>query len=165
MNIASRLKKERIRLELTQAAFAAAGGVEINAQGKYESGARSPRADYLAGIALIGADVAFVITGQHATDRTFSEESIHHATEIATQMLPKLGSNAVDQDLAEDMAKLYLSVFELHNSIFQVALNLETNFEKLDYGLINRCHTVISQEAELLIKTIRHLTSSSAGIH
>ncbi|MBC3948809.1 MULTISPECIES: helix-turn-helix domain-containing protein [Pseudomonas] len=61
--IGSRLRKERERLGLSQRAFGEIGGVEANAQGKYESGDRAPKADYLAAIAAKGVDVLFVLTG------------------------------------------------------------------------------------------------------
>jgi transcriptional regulator with XRE-family HTH domain len=61
--IGSRLRKERERLGLSQRAFGEIGGVEANAQGKYENGDRAPKADYLAAIAAKGVDVLFVLTG------------------------------------------------------------------------------------------------------
>lgn len=47
---------------LSQRAFGEIGGVEANAQGKYESGDRAPKADYLAAVAAKGVDVLFVLT-------------------------------------------------------------------------------------------------------
>lgn len=61
--IGQRLKAERTRLKLSQHALGTIGGVETNAQGNYESGVRSPRADYLSRIAQAGIDVTFVVTG------------------------------------------------------------------------------------------------------
>ena len=61
--IGSRLRQERERLGLSQKAFGEIGGVEANAQGKYENGGRAPKADYLAAVAAQGVDVLFVITG------------------------------------------------------------------------------------------------------
>lgn len=61
--IGSRLRRERERLGLSQRSFGEIGGVEANAQGKYESGDRAPKADYLAAIAAKGVDVLFVLTG------------------------------------------------------------------------------------------------------
>ncbi|WP_338616484.1 helix-turn-helix transcriptional regulator [Pigmentiphaga sp. CHJ604] len=61
--IGERLRKERERLELTQEAFAEYGGVKKRAQITYEQDARSPDAGYLAGLASIGVDVLYVITG------------------------------------------------------------------------------------------------------
>jgi transcriptional regulator with XRE-family HTH domain len=63
--IGSRLRKERERLGLSQRAFGEIGGVEANAQGKYESGDRAPKADYLAAVAARGVDILFVLTGTY----------------------------------------------------------------------------------------------------
>jgi transcriptional regulator with XRE-family HTH domain len=62
--IGYRLRKERERLGLSQRAFGEIGGVEANAQGKYESGDRAPKADYLAAVAAKGVDVLYVLTGK-----------------------------------------------------------------------------------------------------
>lgn len=59
----SRLREERERLGLTQRAFGDIGGVEANAQGKYESGERTPKADYLAAVAACGVDALYVLRG------------------------------------------------------------------------------------------------------
>jgi transcriptional regulator with XRE-family HTH domain len=62
--IGARLREERERIDLSQAAFGAIGGVKANAQGKYESGERYPGADYLAAVAEHGVDVLYVVTGE-----------------------------------------------------------------------------------------------------
>ncbi|PHN16740.1 DNA-binding protein [Pseudomonas sp. ICMP 561] len=53
------------------------GGVAANAQGKYESGERAPRADYLAALAKAGVDVLFVLTSRRSArvqiDSAFSK--------------------------------------------------------------------------------------------
>lgn len=61
--IGSRLREERERLGLTQRVFGDIGGVEPNAQGKYESGDRTPKADYLAAVAARGVDCLYVLSG------------------------------------------------------------------------------------------------------
>ncbi|MGN8251808.1 helix-turn-helix domain-containing protein [Pseudomonas sp. SMV7] len=61
--IGPRLRKERERLGMTQRAFGEIGGVEPNAQGKYESGERTPRLDYLAALAAQGVDALYVLNG------------------------------------------------------------------------------------------------------
>lgn len=58
-----RLRQERQRLSLSQATMANIGGIKANAQSVYESGRRSPRAEYLAKIAAAGVDVSYVLTG------------------------------------------------------------------------------------------------------
>lgn len=59
-----RLKEERKRLGFNQTEFAAFAGVQKGAQVNYEAGERNPDAGYLAAIALKGADVLWIITGQ-----------------------------------------------------------------------------------------------------
>ena len=64
---AKRLKQERLRLGLTQSAFARIGGVEVNAQGHYESGTRCPKVDYLKKVCMAGVDVTYLLN-QHVPD-------------------------------------------------------------------------------------------------
>ena len=61
--LGSRLRKERKRLGLTQIAFARIGGVEPNAQSHYESGHRSPKADYLQRVCDAGVDMHYLFSG------------------------------------------------------------------------------------------------------
>ncbi|MBB3272950.1 transcriptional regulator with XRE-family HTH domain [Pseudomonas sp. OG7] len=58
-----RLREERERLGMTQRVFGEIGGVEPNAQGKYESGERTPRVDYLAALSVRGVDALYVLSG------------------------------------------------------------------------------------------------------
>ncbi len=51
-------------MDISQADLGAAGGVTKGSQIKYESGARSPDAKYLAAIDAAGVDVNYVITGR-----------------------------------------------------------------------------------------------------
>jgi len=60
---------------MTQAAFALAGGVLANAQGKYERGQRSPNAVYLAQLAGLGVDILYVVTGRRIV-RQVNEDRI-----------------------------------------------------------------------------------------
>lgn len=61
--IGERLKEERQRLALSQAALGEIGGVQKRAQINYEAGERYPDAAYLAAIARAGADVQYIVTG------------------------------------------------------------------------------------------------------
>ena len=51
---------------MTQRVFGDIGGVEPNAQGRYESGERTPKADYLAAVAARGVDALYVLSGVRA---------------------------------------------------------------------------------------------------
>ena len=89
MSIGARLKSERLRLGLSQAAIGGIGGVEVNAQGQYESGKRIPRADYLALIASAGVDVLFVVTGNHSQKGNIDSFNAAEALDSATDCLEK----------------------------------------------------------------------------
>jgi transcriptional regulator with XRE-family HTH domain len=64
--VGDRLRDERVRLNLKQEDLAQAGGVNRNTQGSYERGVRTPDTDYLSGIAPLGVDIVFVLTGRKA---------------------------------------------------------------------------------------------------
>jgi transcriptional regulator with XRE-family HTH domain len=61
-----RLKEERKALGLSQQEFGAIGGVEANAQGRYESGERLPKSDYLMALGRKGVDLLYVLTGERS---------------------------------------------------------------------------------------------------
>ncbi|CAN7325211.1 helix-turn-helix transcriptional regulator [Caballeronia sp. LjRoot29] len=71
----SRLKQERRRLGLNQAVLANAGGVQKHAQLNYEKGLRYPDAGYLAGIAEVGVDVLYLLTGRTSDQSTLALDS------------------------------------------------------------------------------------------
>lgn len=64
MTIGKRLKDERKRLGYNQTDFSALGGVQISAQVNYENDRRYPDTAYLAAIAVAGADVLYILTGE-----------------------------------------------------------------------------------------------------
>ncbi|VWC55079.1 XRE family transcriptional regulator [Burkholderia lata] len=55
-----------MRIGLSQAEFAALGGLGKQAEFNYEADARSPDANYLAALAKVGVDVLYVVTGERA---------------------------------------------------------------------------------------------------
>lgn len=65
-NLGDRLREERQRLGMNQAELGLTGGVQKQAQLKYEKGERSPDAIYLAAIAHAGVDVLYVLTGSRS---------------------------------------------------------------------------------------------------
>ena len=62
--ISDRLREQREALGMTQAELAEKCGIAARSQRNYESGERSPDADYMAAIARAGADVLYILTGQ-----------------------------------------------------------------------------------------------------
>ncbi|RBB92026.1 XRE family transcriptional regulator, partial [Pseudomonas sp. MWU12-2115] len=73
-SIGNRLKEERMRIGMSQAEFAALGGLGKQAQLNYESGARSPDANYLAALANVGVNVLYVITGERAQGASMPDD-------------------------------------------------------------------------------------------
>lgn len=69
-----RLREERERLGLSQTAFGAVGGVQKQAQLKYEKGERSPDIAYLEAITKVGADVQYIVTGVHSAQALTADE-------------------------------------------------------------------------------------------
>lgn len=67
MSIFLRLREERERLGLTQEAFGTAGGVLKRAVINYEKGERFPDVSFLAGVAAVGADVLYIVTGKRGS--------------------------------------------------------------------------------------------------
>lgn len=61
------MRAERKRLGLSQTDLAEVGGVRKQAQMHYETGLRSPQAEYLQRIAACGVNTSYVLTGQVST--------------------------------------------------------------------------------------------------
>lgn len=89
--IGTRLRAERKRLGLSQRELGGLGGVAANAQGKYESGERLPKADYLVALAEGGVDVLYVLTNRHDHDASnppvalSPQDSLLRDVEVAVQ--------------------------------------------------------------------------------
>lgn len=123
--IGQRLKQERLRLKLSQSALGAIGGVETNAQGNYENGVRSPRADYLSRIAEVGVDVAYVVTGMSLSTGTlslgpdgFSPDNDLHARR-----------NPEAQRMAKVISRLHMSLHDMTENLYQMTQLVELRAE------------------------------------
>lgn len=64
--IGARLRAERKRLGLSQEAFAALADASKPSQVRYENGERYPDGQFLSRIAEHGADVLYILTGEHS---------------------------------------------------------------------------------------------------
>jgi len=96
-HLGSRLKEERKTLGLSQQEFAAIGGVEANAQGKYESGERTPRSDYLAALGFKGVDVLYLLSGRRTPLRIESLTDAERAVIIHYRALTDVDQDAISQ--------------------------------------------------------------------
>lgn len=107
--IGSRLRQERESLGLSQKAFGEVGGVEANAQGKYESGERAPKADYLSRVAERGADVLYILTGTPTPPLLDNLSAIEEKVLISYRILHKDDQDAIRR-LTVTLAELYLPI-------------------------------------------------------
>lgn len=96
-HLGSRLKEERKTLGLSQQEFAAIGGVEANAQGKYESGERSPRSSYLAALGFKGVDVLYLLSGRRTPLRIESLTDAERNVIIHYRALTEVDQHAISQ--------------------------------------------------------------------
>ncbi|KWS35814.1 helix-turn-helix domain-containing protein [Pseudomonas syringae] len=143
--IGPRLKKERLRLKLSQSALGAIGGVETNAQGNYENGVRSPRADYLSSISNAGVDVAYVVTGLSAT---------HNVPTVITSDSPSC-------------APLNRVVERLHGNLHDVTQNLYLfirlveSCSKPDFQEHIELESIKKEAEEITLATVRLIYKTS----
>jgi len=79
--IGFRIRQERKRLGYSQREMGFLGGVAVNAQGKYESGERVPKADYLVALANAGVDVLYVLTNKRSPAVT-DENALNKGTYV-----------------------------------------------------------------------------------
>ncbi len=107
--IGSRLRAERKRLELSQQAMGAVGGIEANAQGLYERGKRFPNAGYLSLIAKAGVDVLYVITG------TRKVRTVGTMTDGDTKLLSEL--DGLPDEVQRDIKRLISTLFQSDDAI------------------------------------------------
>lgn len=75
-DIGGRIRAERERLALTQAAMAEKAGVSRATQVNYESGKRMPDMDYLQKLGALGGDVGYLLTGIPTTADTIERRAL-----------------------------------------------------------------------------------------
>lgn len=92
--IGARLREERERLGVSQVLFSGKAGVSRMSQVNYESGKRTPDAEYLRTVAEAGVDVLYVVTGKRSGQPDFFRlatlyvlESIQMRTGFAEDVL------------------------------------------------------------------------------
>lgn len=124
-SIGDRLREEREQLGFNQTAFGAIGGVQKQAQLKYEKGERFPGADYLAAVAKVGADVQYIVTGIRCPGALSDDESELVARFRKAPVAVKASALAGLAAGAEPPSKGPKQVF--HGSVGQVAEGSITN--------------------------------------
>lgn len=132
--IGPRLREERGRLKLSQSALGSVGGVETNAQGNYESGARSPKADYLLRILGAGVDINYVLTGMR--------QEIPDAPAASSQAPPE------EERLNNVTHHLHRNLHGLIDALYQVTLLIELRASGTEDGMIRKELETIRADAQ-----------------
>jgi len=102
-NLGHRILEERERLDLSQLEASKAVGIRREMWAKYEAGAE-PGAKALAGMASIGADVQYILTGRRQ-GQGIGESAVHQAVLDAIDLL-SLDKKVDAQQLAKAVVKL-----------------------------------------------------------
>ncbi|WP_341523821.1 helix-turn-helix transcriptional regulator [Pseudomonas sp. G.S.17] len=149
--IGQRLKQERLKLKLSQSALGAIGGVETNAQGNYENGVRSPRADYLSRIAQAGVDVAYVVTGLRLSALSDNDESpVTPLHQGVTERLP------AEDPLATVVERLQGSLHDISDHLYQMTRLADARIEPGKSDTLQTQIDTIKGDAEAIaLATIR----------
>ncbi|MGH8816402.1 MAG: helix-turn-helix domain-containing protein [Achromobacter pestifer] len=132
MELFERLKEERVRLGMSQTAFGELGGVKVLAQRNYETGKRSPDANYLEKLSVNGVDVLYVVTGKRALTAQDLEadldrygkawETLEMALEAAGRDLsPAKKRKAVDALFKASKAEIAIDQTKLTELVLQLA--------------------------------------------
>lgn len=124
-SIGERLREVREQLGFNQTAFGAIGGVQKQAQLKYEKNERSPDAGYLAAISKVGADVQYIVTGVSCPTALSDEESEVVSRFRKAPLAVKMATLAGLAAGAEAPSKAAKQVF--HGSVGQVVEGSLTN--------------------------------------
>lgn len=84
MPLGDRLREERVRLDMTQQAFADACGINKRGQVRYEGDEQVSGGGYLAAAAELGIDVNYVLTGRRQGELDMEEARLLAAYRIAS---------------------------------------------------------------------------------
>ncbi len=108
-----RIRSERLRLKMTQSAFAKGVDISQGSQVGYESGAHLPNVQYLARAAAIGVDIVFVILGQRGTSAAIDMVDWDTHDRIAAAVERWLDEHSVTLSVEKKMrlVRLFLSKY------------------------------------------------------
>lgn len=144
--IGQRLRQERTRLKLSQSALGAVGGVETNAQGNYESGARYPKADYLLRVAGAGVDLDFVLTGsRHRNLESMGDRPLTEENEDLSQPLTQVSH------------QLHRNLFGLMDASLQLTRLVDVRAKDPQYSEANAQLDNVRAEAQSLAQATMRL--------
>jgi hypothetical protein len=120
------------------------GGVETNAQGNYESGARYPKADYLLRLIDAGVDITFVMTGVRSPN-----------TGPFTSLAPT-NNPVVDEHLGKVTHQLHRNLHGLIDALYQMSVLIESRVnDAADESVKMELDTIRSEAQALAEASVR----------
>lgn len=135
-----RLRQERHRLKLSQSAMGTLGGVETNAQGNYESGARYPKADYLLRLIDAGVDITFVMTGKRSSN----------VAPFTSGPVTPANNSGVVEHLDKVTHQLHRNLHGLIDALYQMTLLIESRVNDTSDEQVKTELDVVRSEAQAL---------------
>ncbi len=105
--IGETLKIERKRLGFSQDQFAKLCGVTRGSQANYESGIRSPDAEYLIAASQAGCDLEFLFNGVRSKQKQLDEAALEDCIEILEGALIQTGRQLTPKQKARVIGVLY----------------------------------------------------------
>lgn len=106
-----RLKEERLRLKLSQAELAEAGGIQRLAQHQYESEATAPTTRYLSAISTAGADLSYLVLGIRLGEGRLTPEQTQRVEDKAFEWIQKCAESQPDGKFSVDTHKMLFKLF------------------------------------------------------
>jgi len=105
---------------MNQTEMGAVGGVRKEAQSNYETGKRSPDADYLARIAEVGVDVGYILTGTRTPSSAVREEGSTYDPRKQAILVMVEALNGEGLDHVQDAAEMAKQVQDLKGKVAQL---------------------------------------------
>lgn len=107
VDIGTRIRLARERIELSQAALAQMAGVSKQTQLKYEAGKTLPDAAYLAFLARMGADVLYIVTGKRTPEiRAVGDASVVISAEEAALVDSYRNGSPILQGYVQEVVRM-----------------------------------------------------------
>lgn len=113
--VGERIREERERIKLGVAEFAAGVGVTDRSQRNYESGQRTPDAEYLIKADALGVDIDYVLTGNRSQWKTL-QDSVNDECQLMEKVIGLLLKKTIEQGAELDPERFAKSIAFLYRS-------------------------------------------------
>jgi transcriptional regulator with XRE-family HTH domain len=116
-SVGSRLQEERVRLGHSQTELAELLGISRTSATLYEAGKHLPRAEVLAGLDSLGADILYILTGKRAQHPVVNLDLLAFSFGEAKRQSSSLGEQPGDRVLVDRAWSIYVALEKFAGSI------------------------------------------------